>query len=298
MNCVGTTSRISMVRMLTLSLALTILILTAPLQSQTLRGTVKDGATGGPIADASVVMMDDEGRIQRGTLTEPDGSFVLVAPDDGSYTLRVGAAGFAVQDTPPLRVPEGEEARVDILLLPEEQESGAPAGFTQRMARGEGTFLTPEDIERRTGDLFTDIFSFTPEVKVVPLPASTNMNAATSVHGNPTRFSRRTEAVLGGSGSYLTLRIKAGRDFSQVVVGAVQQGEPAHDCVPVIWVDGIWWGGIDEASDYGPDGAITPSDVEAIEIYNHPSILPNQFDTGRETLCGVIVVWRKKTKER
>ena len=62
--------------------------------------------------------------------------------------------------------------------------------------------------------------------------------------------------------------------------------------------NGIWWGNIDAASDYGPNGAITPGDVEAIEVYNHPSILPPQFDTGKETLCGVIVVWRKPPREK
>ena len=54
-----------------------------------------------------------------------------------------------------------------------------------------------------------------------------------------------------------------------------------------------WWGGIDSASPTGPNGAFVPADIQGIEIYNHPSILPDQFDSGRDALCGVVVVWTK-----
>jgi hypothetical protein len=285
-------------RNLTISIALTALIPAATLQSQTLHGTVKDSDSGTPIADASVVLMDDAGRIQRGTLTEPDGSFVLVAPGAGTYTLRVGAAGYAVQDTPPMRVEDGTDARVDLVLQSENQQSGLPMGVTQRMASGRGIFITREQIEQRSGDRFTDIFQFTPAVRVIALPASSRMNAAESTPGQMTSFSRRGEAAVGSITQPMTLRIKAGRDFNQAVVGAVQQGEQAHDCPPVLWVDGIWWGNIDEASSFGPNGALAPGDVYAIEVYNHPSVLPEQFNTGRDSLCGVIVVWTSRSVKR
>ncbi len=285
MKTVGTVARISIFTFCAVCSAVS-------LQAQTLSGTVKDGSTGAPIAEASVVLMDEDGRIQRGILTESDGSYQLQVPDDGSYTLRVGATSYAVQDTPRFNVKTGEDARVDVLLFAEDRESGAPSGFTQRMSRGEGMFITAEQIRERPGNLFTDIFRFTPVVRVVPLPASDRMSTATSVHADPTVFARRSDRT-GGSEQSMTLRIKIGGG----VVGAVQEGEPARDCVPVLWVDGIWWGGIDDASEWGPDGALNPGDVEAIEVYNHTSILPDQFDTGKETLCGVIVVWRKQPEE-
>ena len=172
MKDVGTSTRTSTVRTLAFSVCAVSLTLIAPLQSQSLVGTVKDGTNGLPIADASVVLMDDDGRIQRGTLTEPDGTYMLSVPDDGSYTLRVGAAGFATQDTPPFSVEGTDEARIDILLQSEDETTTVPLGFTQRMARGEGLFITREQIEERSGNLFTDIFQFTPIVRVAPLPAS------------------------------------------------------------------------------------------------------------------------------
>ena len=268
------------------------------LHSQTMRGTVKDGNNGVPIADASVVLMDSDGKIQRGTLTEPDGTFILVAPDEGLYTLRVGAASYAVQNTPPLSVLEGQEAQVDILLRSEDLPSGPPPGFAQRMARGEGQFITREQIDQSPGDRFTDIFQFTPAVAVVPMPAGSRMNASESTPGYMTGYSRRSDELSGGARQYMTLRIKAGRDFKNRVVGAVQQGEPVNECVPVIWVDGIWWGNIDRAGPDGPDGAFALGDIEAIEVYNHPSILPDQFNSGRDSLCGVVIVWRKQSNKQ
>ena len=47
-----------------------------------------------------------------------------------------------------------------------------------------------------------------------------------------------------------------------------------------------------------PDGAFALGDIEAIEVYNHPSILPDQFNSGRDSLCGVVVVWRKQSTKQ
>ncbi len=65
----------------------------------------------------------------------------------------------------------------------------------------------------------------------------------------------------------------------------------------MLWVDGLWWGPIDQASSTGPDDVLLPSDLTAIEMYNHPSILPDQFNSGRDAEeCGVVVVWRKRNR--
>ena len=79
----------------------------------------------------------------------------------------------------------------------------------------------------------------------------------------------------------------------RATAGVTHVGEGPADCIPVLYVNGTWWGLIDEACDSGPDGKFVPSDIEAIEIYNHPSVLPDQFNSGREAQeCGVVVLWR------
>ncbi len=264
-----------------------------PLAAQTVTGTVKHGGTGEPVADASVVLLDRNGRVQRGTLTELDGTFSLVAPEKGSYSLRIGAMGFVTRDTPPLRI-EGDDLRpLEILLRPDD-DSGILGGFNERMARGEGVFITREQIKQRSGNRFSDIMRFVPGVDVINLPEGQRLSDWTSTPGFTTEIGRRSEADLGGATQYYTIRVKAGQDFRRAEAGAIQRGEAASDCPPVLWVDGLWWGSIDESSPRGPDMAIMPDDIEAIEIYSHPSIIPDQFDSGRDALCGVVVLWRKQ----
>ena len=264
--------------------------------AQSVSGTIRCGNSGDPIADASVILLDNEGAIQRGTLSDPDGTFQLVAPEEGTFAVRIGAAGYLTRDTPPIQLVGGEDREITVLLDTEQRE-GPPSGFLMRMAAGEGYFITREQIEERSSARFTDLLKFTPAVAVIPLPTSSRMSAAYSEPGMSTRFNRGGENALGGALQHFTVRIKAGRDFQNRATGAIQELESADDCPPVLWVDGLWWGSIDGASVSGPDGALTPGDLEAIEIYNHISILPDQFNSGRDSMCGVVVVWRKKSEE-
>ena len=213
-----------------------------------------------PIADASVVLLDDRGAIQRGTITEPDGSFVLVAPKSGKYQLRVGAAGYSRQDSPEFELEDDQLEEIDVLLVSE--AGSGPPGFDTRRSLGKGIFLTKADWDKYGSTGFTGILRFVPGVTIVALSN-------------------------GGS----SVRIKPDRGTA----GARQYGEESGDCVPVLWVDGNWWGPIDGASNTGPDNVFLPADLAAIEIYNHASILPDQFNSGADAQnCGVVVVWRKR----
>jgi hypothetical protein len=287
-------------RAVTMVLATTLLI--TPMAAQSIAGTVRNRATGAAIAEASVILMDDESKIQRGTLSETNGSFLLEAPAGGTYVLRIGAAGYLTSDIPELMLSEEQLENFEILLVADSSASGPPSGFYERLERGLGEFITQEQIEDGSYTFFTELLHYTPAVRVVPLPASSRMNAAVDEVALLPVLKRRSiieesretlEAARSGRGHLSTVRIKAGRDFKQRNVGAIQQGEPADDCVPVLWVDGLWWGGIDTSSPTGPDGAFVPADIVGVEIYNHPSILPDQFDSGRDALCGVVVVWTK-----
>ena len=286
----------------TASLLLATTLLITPIAAQNIAGTVKNRTTGATIAEASVILMDDENRIQRGTLSEADGNFLLEAPAAGEYILRVGAAGYLTSDIPQLSLRDEQTERFEILLVPDSASSNPPSGFYERLGRGLGEFISREQIEDGAYTFFTELLHYTPAVRVVPLPASTHMKAAVDEVALLPVLKRRSlieesrlslESARSGRSHLSTVRIKAGRDFKQRNVGAIQQGELADDCVPVLWVDGLWWGGIDTASPTGPDGAFVPTDIQGVEIYNHPSILPDQFNSGRDALCGVVVVWTK-----
>jgi hypothetical protein len=265
---------------------------TQTIDAQTVTGVVKDAGSGTPVADASVVLLDDKEKIQRGTLTELDGSFTITAPKAGTYSLRVGAAGYNTTDAPQFELEDGQTSDIDILLA-SATETGPP-GFAARRSRGEGEFLTREEIHQAGSGELTEVLRFVPGVTVVPLPqAGDNATRPPTIANQVPRENIRdsSEAARGGRAAYNTIRIKPDR----ATAGVRFSGEEAPDCVPVLWVDGQWWGPIDEASDGGIDGKFLPTDIEAIEIYNHPSILPDQFNSGKDAMdCGVVVLWLVK----
>lgn len=265
------------------TLLVSLSFITVPVHAQSVKGVVRDAGSGTSVADASVVLLDRKGRVQRGTLTEPDGSFLLVAPEEGEYTVRVGAAGYATKDSPPLRLESDQVAELDVLLISTDP-AGGPPGFQQRMQAGEGEFLTREDIENSGAHLFTELLRFTPGVTVVPLPNPAWRDSVLEQEEQRRDF-----------GSDFTIRLKTQR----AQAGFRHRLEASEDCVPVLWVDGVWWGPVDEASERGPDPKLIPSDLEAIELYNHPSSLPQQFNSGREAEeCGVVVVWTREGVRR
>jgi hypothetical protein len=242
-------------------------------QAQTIKGFVRDNTTGQPIADASLVLLDDDGKIQRGTLSEPNGFYELPVPKPGKYTLRVGAAGYDARDMPPVECKADETLELDITIWAAGL-SGALQGFNARKEKGEGVFVTREELDEFGSSRFTEVMRNIPAVDVVPLPGNEGSHTVRVVGGN-----FRTERIAG---------------VAQRAAAVQRVGEPDQDCPPVLWMDGKWWGSIDEADSAGPDAILLPPDIQGIEIYNHPSILPERFDTGRDSLCGVIVVWTKQ----
>lgn len=272
-------------RTATCHIALSVLFaLPHSLDAQVIQGVVLDAATSRTIADASVVLLDKNGKIRRGTLTEPDGTYSLVAPEAGKYTLRVGGYGYTSSDSAPVELEEGQTLEMTLRIS---KEGAAPAGFEafyQRKARGEGVFLTEEEIRSRGGSRFTDLLRNTAGVVVIPLPADTGL-------GGGREYQTPREREPSG---YFTVRL-AGSHSGAEDAGARQAGESTSDCPPVLYVDGKWWGSIDKASEYGPDFRLLPEDVTGIEIYTR-SVVPTEFDTGLDAKCGVIVVWRKQSR--
>jgi hypothetical protein len=233
-----------------------------PADAQEIRGTVY-GAEDLPIADASVVLLDESGQIRRGTLTEPDGSYSLTAPQPGTYTVRVGGLNIETWDSQPLSLVSESSVELDVHL------GGGPRldEFDRRRAEVDGTFLTAQDFEGRAGERFTDILRQVRGVTIVPLPANS---------------------------AYSTVRL-AGANFGRSV-GARQRNEPRDDCPPVLFVNGKWWGSLDEAGDQGPDYVLPRDNVAAVEVYT-PTQVPQELRTEAEAeWCGVIVVWEKASQ--
>lgn len=264
-------------------------LLSYPLDAQTIRGVVIDAATGRPLADASVVLLDKNGDLRRGTLSDVDGSYSIRAPEPGRYTLRVGRSGYITWDSAPVKLGADATVELDLRTQPEGGVAGGLEVFDGRRARGEGMFLTAEEIKERGGSRFTDVLRNTAGVVIVPMPMDTL--PMDTVSGR-----RQQRGQLDPEGRQtvqrFTVRLQ-GAPFDLAAVGARHVGERGSDCPPVLYVDGSWWGDIDEAGELGPDPELLPGNLAAIEIYT-PSVVPEELEAGRAYQCGVIVVWRKR----
>ncbi len=255
------------------------------LVAQIIIGVVTDAKNGQPLADASVVLLDDKDQIKRGTLTEVDGTYVLQCPEAGTFVVRSGAAGYPMWDSAPIEVGQAETVELMIRLLPEGETLGL-ADFDRRRAQGEGLFLTEEEIQERGGNRFTDAFLGLAGVSVVLLRLD---RADTVEQGQLERNRGRSDRPRN------TVRLAASHRSAEAA-GARQAGERAADCPPVLYVDGRWWGPIDDIGADGPDYYIDPDDLIGIEIFTK-GVVPPELDTGRDSDCGVIVVWTKTARQ-
>ncbi len=232
------------------------------MHGQAVRGRVTDHQTGRPIPDATVLLINEAGIVQKMTLTDSEGSYQLDVPQPGRYSLRVDAAGFNTTNVDPFLARAGRTMNLDVdiwsltelepVVVTAEEQPFAPGpleGFYERMERGRGQFITQTEIEQKGAARFTDIFRLVPGVSVVPQ----------------------------GRYQHYTVRIK----------GVARMG---GDCPPVLWVDDSRWGSIDAGD--GPDRELFPSEIRGVEIYT-PSTVPAEFATG-DSMCGVIVVWTKR----
>jgi uncharacterized protein YfaS (alpha-2-macroglobulin family) len=74
------------------------LLLTAmasePIYAQAVQGQVTGRDTGMPISGAVVQLLDSQGQVSSGALTDASGGFTLRAPAPGQFRLRVERVGF------------------------------------------------------------------------------------------------------------------------------------------------------------------------------------------------------------
>ncbi|MGH7630901.1 MAG: MSCRAMM family protein [Gemmatimonadales bacterium] len=140
-----------------------------------LEGAVKtiDGA---PVADARVFVRGSRAVVR----TSASGSFTLSGLPLGTQVVEVAAIGYA-GGRQAVELRPGGPARTEIVIAKSLQTlptlevvgkmgSGADVStFLQRARRGQGHFITEEDIEKRGAIQFEDILRTVPGVQVVPV---------------------------------------------------------------------------------------------------------------------------------
>jgi hypothetical protein len=237
-------------------------VATAFASAQTITGKVTDRTTGAPIASASVTLLNPAGQVQKMAITRPDGTYSLKPPSPGSYTFRVDAPGYNTHNEQQFAALAGRRLEIDMSLvsyveLPAVTVTADSVPFAPGPLEG---FY--ERKERGRGQFITR-----EEIDMMAVNRFTDL----------LRMTPSVDVVSLGGTQY-TIRIK----------GA---GRIGGDCAPQLWVDNVRWGTVDLEGE-GPDRAIYPSEIAAIEVYR-PSAVPIDF-AAFDLSCGVVVVWTKR----
>lgn len=247
--------------------ALSCFVAASDASAQTLRGRILDSETREPVMLAYVGLMAEEGEMVVAALATSEGDFELNAPDRGSYFLYVSRTGYETLVDGLFDI--GSDAVMDVQVglrprpvelapvLVETEADRSPLeieGFYERAIRGQGTFLVREEIQRRAIDKISDAFR---EIPRIIIDESRPLTGSMAVMQYP----------------------------------SVQILRNGRLCSPTFYLDRhvIAMGGSQVVR---PDDFVTPTELEAIEVYTRSNEVPVGFD--EITNCGVVLMWTRK----
>ncbi len=154
----------------------------AALSGQTIQGRLLDAETGRPLASATMTLLDEDGARLAGTQTDSAGSFGLSAARAGAFQLRAERLGYRTATAPAMELGAGDTLRVEFRLSAEavmlapvvvtgqpRRLTGALRDFYERAERRAwGSFVTREEIGRRSPVQTTDLLRTLPGVRLAP----------------------------------------------------------------------------------------------------------------------------------
>ena len=244
------------------------------------RGVLVDMATALPLPRVQVVITRQADTIAR-TTTDSLGMFRgpgargdRLAAHFRRLGYHAGSVDFVVDDMP-LRL--AMNSTVAVSSLPTVQvQTRAFMSFERRMARSaSGTFISPVRIEQRKAHNTSELVRTLPGVKM------TDSMGVIYLYSNRSSRTRPPSAV------------GAAVDANGVAADAAPQTTTFENCPMRVRIDGI----------LQPPGFsindIRPADIYGLEAYNSALGIPPEFITSHaEGVCGLIVIWTKRGRER
>jgi hypothetical protein len=152
-----------------------------PAASQQVQGRLVDRLSGERVVGASVMLVDTTFTLVTATSSNQTGAFRVVAPEPGTFYVLVEALGYRPIMDGILDLGEGGSISVEIFLEPkpvvldslkvavervETFRTLEAAGFNERLTRGFGNFITPEEIRQRNPRYFFELFRNIPGMRV------------------------------------------------------------------------------------------------------------------------------------
>jgi hypothetical protein len=246
----------------------------APAQIQ-VRGVLLDAASRAPITSARIALIATRGRWRGELITDSVGEFSFDDVRPGPYSLRAQRVGYRDASgqlrlsgdsivTLELQMAVNSVALAPVTVVTRSQRNVGPVleGFYRRLARGQGRFVTREEIETRHPSRVTDMLRNMP-----------NLNSS---------------AARGGVGGSTMSRGSSGDRCTVVFfVDGMLVSQPSTG-------GGPWRGG---SRDQAIDDYVHPNEVEGIEIYRGESDTPAEFIT-RWVGCGTVVIWTRRGEMR
>ncbi|MDH5805602.1 MAG: carboxypeptidase regulatory-like domain-containing protein, partial [Gemmatimonadota bacterium] len=105
-----------MQRINVLSLAMLSFLWVIPTAAQTITGTVTDAVTGRPAGQGFVVLLNDDGREMTRARTDVNGTFVLYAPEAGTFTIRSERIGYRATQSDAFSIQQDAEVTVNLFV--------------------------------------------------------------------------------------------------------------------------------------------------------------------------------------
>ncbi|HEU0052589.1 MAG TPA: hypothetical protein VFQ39_05405 [Longimicrobium sp.] len=170
-------------------------------------------------------------------------------------------------------------------------------GFEARRERGNGRFVTREEVEQAHPARLTDLLRGVPGVRMVideDGKEQVRLGTRTGNRQSAAPTSPRGTSGSGGRGGATTPGGDPGATNAgtRPTVGALRdQGNAAPgDCPVVYYLDGIYF---PLSRGESINDAVPARAVEGVEIYQRAGQVPSQF-VRQGSDCGVIVIWTRK----
>lgn len=231
-----------------------------------LAGTVREFETETPIAGAFVEVLNLQSRRIASRMADDSGAFLLTVPRREGYRIRVSRIGYRETTTPVLWRDGFDRISIDV-----------------RMA-ADALILAPLEVVARSLPTESPVLEdFRARVKI-----------GFGEYITRDQITQRKPGLISDMLAHLpsvTLQ-SAGRGMRRTIWFS----RGTHQCPALIYVDGFLLNrrGPDNV-DYGftLDDAVSPSEVEGVEVYRGVSSVPPEFLTP-EADCGVVAIWTRR----
>lgn len=228
--------------------------------AQVVTGSVTDVSTGAVLEGVLVRLLNLDGHEVWAALTDDSGWFALRGAGPGEYFLEAQRIGYRTSRSGPVSLDTNRATEVELRLAPEAVRLDS---VTVTVEARQTALERVGFYARRGGEgVFIDR---------AEIDRRRAMSVASLLQG------RRGVLVMAAPGGGLRVVLRGGVSTS---IGAGQF------CAPRVFVDGMVTDSLDLERE------IHPTDLEGVEVYPSPSMVPPQFG-GATSTCGVILFWTR-----